>query len=172
MSQQPREPEHLLESLLSDTQPQPDGEPVAPDGDEDVDALLDALEALVAESRRMPFRKLLVDEDRLMGLLDRLRAAVPEEVRQAHQLLDQHDQILDAARREAQEMLEERGLVRAMETQRRRLLDEAEDDAERIRTEADRYARSVLVDLDERLDKLKSSVRNGIDALGTETEGA
>lgn len=168
MSQSPHEPENLLESLLSDPQqPNKEAERAAPaPEDEDVDGLIDMLEALVAEGRRVPFgRKLMIDEDRLLELVDRLRTAIPAEVKQAHQMLDQRDQILDQARAEARRMLEERGLLDALEKERRQILDEAEREAERTRTEADRYARSVLIDLQERLDKFQTSVRNGIDAL-------
>ena len=166
MTQTPGEPEHLLESLLSDEQQAAADAAAAPtDGEDDVDALIDALEALVADSRRMPFHKLLVDEDRLLHLVDRLRSAVPAEVRQAHRVLDEQDEILSKANSQAQRMLEERGLLDALEHERRRVLDEATRDAERTRTEADRYARNVLVDLQQRLEKLQTSVRNGIDAL-------
>lgn len=170
MSQPPREPEHLLESLLADTaggadQPSGADQPA----DEDVDSLIDALEALVADGRRMPFHKLLIDEDRLIDIVDRLRSAIPAEVRQAHQVLDQHDQILNVAREKARKMLEERGVLEAIETERRRALDAAEQEAQRIRAEADRYARTVLVELEERLAKFQTSVRNGIAALQPDT---
>lgn len=164
MSQPPHEPEHLLESLLADSQGAPAPESQAP-VEEDVDSLIDALEALVAEGRRMPFRKLLIDEERLLELVDRLRSAVPAEVRQAHQVLDQHDQILQSARDKARQLLEERGVLDALDKERRQLLDAAEQDAQRIRTEADRYARNVLLDLEERLAKIQTSVRNGVEAL-------
>jgi|GEM_PF-1980105 len=171
MTQPPQQPEHLLESLLSNTA-LPETPPVPADAstDEDVDTLIDELESLVADARRMPFHKLLVDEERLVQLVDRLRTAIPAEVRQAHQVLDEHDRILASARDQAQQMLEERGLLEAVEVQRRRMLDEADREATRIRTEADRYARGVLLELEERLAKFQTSVRNGIEALeGTET---
>ena len=73
MSQSPHEPENLLESLLSDSrQPDDQAASAAPvPEDEDVDGLIDMLEALVAEGRRVPFgRKLMIDEDRLLDLVD------------------------------------------------------------------------------------------------------
>ena len=172
MSQSPREPEHLLESLLSDPQQanveQPGPAESAPEED-DVDSLIDMLEALVAEGRRVPFgRKLMVDEDRLLDIVDRLRTAIPTEVREAHRLLDQRDQIVEQAQMQARRALEERGLLETLDKERRQILDEADREAERIRTEADRYARSVLMDLQDRLDKLQTSVRNGIEALQPE----
>lgn len=165
MSQPPHEPEHLLESLLSNGEARAAEQSNAQPTDEDVDSLIDALEALVADGRRMPFRKLLIDEERLLDLVDRLRSAIPAEVRQAHQVLDQHDQIMTAAREKARAMLEERGMLEALEKERRQILDAAEHEAQRTRAEADRYARNVLVDLEERLSKIQTSVRNGVEAL-------
>lgn len=165
MSQPPREPEHLLESLLSDDTARPADPPADVPADEDVDSLIDALEALLAEGRRMPFRKLLIDEERLLDLVDRLRSAIPAEVRQAHSLLDQHDQILNTAREQARQMLTERGMLESLEKDRRQIIEAAEQEAQRIRAEADRYARNVLLDLEERLSKIQTSVRNGVEAL-------
>jgi cell division septum initiation protein DivIVA len=168
MSETPSEPENLLTSLLATPKPSeaapPAAEPGA-SGDEDVDSLIDSLEALLAESRRMPFRKLLVDEDQLIAIVDRLRTAIPEEVRQAHQVLDQRDEILNTARSKARKLMEERGLMEAMENERQRMLDDAERDAQRVRGEADRYARNVLLDLEDRITKIQTSVRNGIETL-------
>jgi hypothetical protein len=170
MKESANEPERLLASLLSDEQPTTDQtEPATnvAEGEDDVDGLINELEALATEGkRRLLGRKLMIDEERLLYLIDRLRTAVPSEVRQAHQLLDEHDQIIAHAQETARRTLEERGLLQSLETERRRILDDAEREAERIRMEADRYARNVLLELEERLSKLHSSVRNGIDALG------
>ena len=169
MSQSPHEPEHLLESLLSDPQARDAEQSAAaqpPTEEDDVDSLIDLLEALVSEGRRVPFgRKLLVDEDRLVDIVDRLRTAIPAEVKEAHRLLDQRDQLLEEARAQARQMLSERGLLEGLDKERRQIIDESEREAERIRTEADRYARGVLIDLQDRLEKIQHSVRNGIDAL-------
>lgn len=170
MREPANEPEHLLASLLTDEQqaaaaeqPQATGD----EGEDDVDALIDELEALATEGkRRLLGRKLMIDEDRLLNLVDRFRSAVPVEVRQAHRVLDEHDHIIATAQAKARRVLEERGLLDAVEEERVRVIDEAQRDAERIRGEADRYARGVLIELEERLAKLHISVRNGIDALG------
>lgn len=171
MSQSSSESEHLLASLLGDEQQagetgaQHAARPQGNEPEDDVESLIDALEALIAEGRRMPFRKLLIDEDRLLNIIDRLRTAIPAEVRQAHQLLDQYDEIIQSAQEKARQIMDERGLTQAIETERRRVLDDADREAQRIRGEADRYVRNVLLDLEDRLGKLHTSVRNGIDAL-------
>ncbi len=169
MSEPAHEPEHLLASLLSDEEQAAAAEPPAEAGEEDVDALIDELEALANEGRRRLLgRKLMIDEDRLLSLVDRFRSAVPTEVRQAHRVLDEHDRIVAAAQAQAQRIIEERGLLDMVEAERRRVLEDADREADKIRSEADRYAHNVLVELEERLAKLHTSVRNGIAALGTD----
>ena len=58
MTDRQREPQQFLESLLSPDEPQPavltNGRPPE-DEAEDVDTLVDDLEALLTEARRMPF---------------------------------------------------------------------------------------------------------------------
>jgi hypothetical protein len=49
-----------------------------------------------------------------------------------------------------------------------RLLQQAEQEAAQVRAGADEYARQVLEELDERLMKLVTSVRNGLSALGSD----
>jgi regulator of protease activity HflC (stomatin/prohibitin superfamily) len=174
MSQSPNDGEHLLASLLSEreAQNQP-AEPTPPDAEDDVDAIIDELEALIGEGkRRLLGRKLVIDEDRIVNIVDRLRTAVPTEVRQAHRILDEHDRIIASAEAQARRMLDEQGMLEALEAEQQRILGKAEREADRVRADADRYVRGVLQELDERLQKLQTSVRNGIDALGGGQESA
>jgi len=170
MSERQHEPQQLLESLLSPDEPQPavvmNGRPPDDDGEEDVDALVDELEALLTESRRMPFgRRLMIDEGRALDIVDRLRTAIPAEVRQARRLLDERDQLLDAAHDEARRTLHERGLMAELDVERERMLAQVERETERMRQEADAYVRGVLNGLADRITKIQASVNNGIEAL-------
>jgi vacuolar-type H+-ATPase subunit H len=168
MSAQTDQPqEELLESLLSPEEKDATATAAPPpDDNEDVDVLIDELEALFAEAKRVPFgKKLLVDEAEAMTLVDRLRTALPAEVRQAQRILDEQDRILDGAREQARRTLEERGISAQIEGERERVLANAEQEAERIRADADVYVRGVLTDLADRIAKIQTSVNNGIDAL-------
>ncbi|MGB9724546.1 MAG: ATPase [Chloroflexia bacterium] len=133
--------------------------------------LLDELEKTLAQSGRLPFlRRLLVEEDRAMGLLDRLRAAVPEEVRRARQVLREREQILEQARRQAQRIaeqaqqeaamrIEEQGLLEEAKKRSEQILEEARREAERIRRGADQYAREVLTEIEARLSQAQGEIR-------------
>lgn len=171
MSDHDPEPERLLASLLAHDEPQPPAPTLLPaphqlEDAEDVDALVDELETLFTEARRVPFgRRLMIDEEHALELVDRLRAAIPGAVRQAHRVLEEQGRILDEASDQARRMLHERGLMAELEIERERMIGQAEQESERITAEADAYVRGVLSNLEERLAKIQASVRNGLEAL-------
>lgn len=175
MSDRSNEPQRLLEALLAHDEPQQPKAPVVPtllpaphqlDDAEDVDALVDELETLFTEARRVPFgRRLMIDEERALELVDRLRAAIPGAVRQAHRVLEEQERILDEANEQARRMLHERGLMAELEIERERMIAQADQECERITSEADEYVRGILSSLEERLAKIQASVRRGLEAL-------
>jgi cell division septum initiation protein DivIVA len=134
----------------------------------ELDDLIDELEDALAEGRRVPFSgRLLVDEERILDIIDRMRVAIPEEQKRARRVIQEQERMLAEAQSRVQQVLEERGLTEAIEAERVRLLQQAEHEAGHVRAGADEYARQVLEDLDDRLTKLVTSVRNGLSTLGT-----
>ncbi|HEY3228943.1 MAG TPA: hypothetical protein VGJ87_06955 [Roseiflexaceae bacterium] len=128
--------------------------------------MIDELEDSLAEGRRVPFSgRLLVDEERILDIIDRMRVAVPEELKQARRVIGEQERLLADARAQVQQAMEEQGLLAAVEAERARLLAEAEHDAQGIRAGADDYARQVLEDLEQRLVRLTASVQNGLKEL-------
>lgn len=130
--------------------------------------LIDEIEEAIAEGRRVPFSgRLLVDEEKLLDILDRMRVAVPDEIKQARRVVAEQERLLGEARARVQQALEEQGLMAAIDAERQAMLAQAEQEALAIRRGADEYARHVLEDLRERLAKLQTSVQNGISELKT-----
>ncbi len=129
--------------------------------------MIDELEDALAEGRRVPFSgRLLVDEERILDIIDRMRVAVPEELKQARRVIGEQERLLNEAHEHVQRVLEEQGLLAAIEAERARLIEQAERDAAAIRAGADDYARQVLEDLEQRLIRLTNSVQNGLKELG------
>jgi DNA anti-recombination protein RmuC len=132
----------------------------------ELDDLIDELEDVLAEGRRIPFSgRLIVDEERVLDIIDRMRVAVPEELKQARRIVYEQERLLSEAQARVQQALDEQGLLLAIEQERERLLQQAEQEAIDVRAGADQYAREVLQELDERLLKLLTSVRNGLESL-------
>lgn len=117
----------------------------------------------------MPFSgRLLIDEDRVLDIIDRMRVAVPEELRQARRIISEQERLISEARERVQQVLQEQGLLAAIEAERARLLEQAEREARAVRAGADEYARQVLEELEQRLLKVITSVQNGLQELGVE----
>lgn len=114
----------------------------------------------------MPFSgRLIVDEERILDIIDRLRVAVPEEIKGARRVLQERERILNEAHTTVREAMSEQGLLQAVEDERQQLVHSAEQEAALIRAGADDYARQVLEELAGRLDRFQQSVRNGLESL-------
>lgn len=136
--------------------------------------MIDELEDALAEGRRVFFSgRLLVDEERILDIIDRMRVAVPDELKQARRVIAEQERLIGEAQTQVRQAMEEQGLLAAVEAERARLLAQAEDDAAGVRAGADDYARQVLEDLEQRLSRLVASVQNGLRELGpTDGNGA
>ena len=140
----------------------------------DILHLIDRLEELFNESRPIPFtHNVIVDEDRMLDLIDQMRVAIPEEVKKSQQVLAQRDRILAQAQEEANrtlaiareksEQLIERDVV-AQSAQARadQIVAQIAADADIQRQEADKYVIDTLRKLEMELERYLNQVRNGI----------
>ena len=72
----------------------------------DILHLVDRLEELFNESRPIPLtHNVIVDEDRMLDLIDQMRVAIPDEVKKAQQVLSQRDRLMAQAQEEANRTL-------------------------------------------------------------------
>jgi hypothetical protein len=143
----------------------------------DILQLIDRLEELFNESKAIPLtRNVMVDEDRMLDIIDQMRIAIPEEVKKAQQLLGQRDRVLAQAQEEANRTLEIARQksdqlvgkdVIAQEAQRRseQILAQARAEADTIRADADDYVIDSLTQLQAELDRIMNQVNNGIQSV-------
>ena len=143
----------------------------------DILELVDHLEELFNESRAIPFtHNVIVDEDRMLDLIDQMRITIPDEVRKARQLLNQKERVLAQAKEEAQrtiqlaqerreQMIQRDAIVQEAEARAREIIAQAREDAEAIRREADDYALQKLQELEMALARMMAEVQDGIQAL-------
>ncbi len=118
--------------------------------------LIDTLEDVLVQSRRLPVGgNLVVDRKRILDVIDQMRLAVPSDVREAHEVLEERDHVIEDARTQAQRVLEEAQqererlidettLVREAHQRGQGMLMEAEDRARRTIAEADATAAAHL----------------------------
>jgi cell division septum initiation protein DivIVA len=148
----------------------------------DIQHLIDRLEQVLAESKRIPLSaNLVVDEDRLFNIIDQMRVSIPEEVKRANRIEAEKDRILAQAQEEAERIRElakheatdlvRRDTVMVSAQQRAdTILERARRDAEMMRQESDVYALDVLAKLEEDLLRSLSVIRNGMRKLEGEEE--
>jgi len=148
----------------------------------DILQLIDRLEELFNESKNIPLtRNVMVDEDRMLDIIDQMRIAIPEEVKKAQQLLGQRDRVLAQAQEEANRTLElarqkaDQLVAKDMvvqEAQRRaeQILAQARADAENTRSDADDYVMRSLTQLQAELERISNQVANGIRVVQDEQE--
>jgi vacuolar-type H+-ATPase subunit H len=122
----------------------------------DILHLIDRLEELVAEARRMPIGQgVVVDRRRILELVDQMRSSVPWEVREATDIVTEKESILEEARREAdgillradmeaQEKLDETALVQAAEREAQAVISRAEDRAQGLLEDAQLQVQSRM----------------------------
>jgi len=146
----------------------------------DILQMIDRLEELLNESRPLPFtHNVIVDEDRMLDLIDQMRVSIPEEVKKAQQLLAQRDRLIAQAQEEAQrtvnlardrsnELVERDQVVQAAYTQAEQIKAQALADGEVIRREADQYVLETLRNLEMEMERALNQVRNGIRSLQEE----
>ena len=68
----------------------------------DILHLVDRLEELLNQSRPLWFtHNVIVDEDRMLDIIDQMRVAIRDEVKKAQQLLAQSDRVIAQAQEEA-----------------------------------------------------------------------
>jgi hypothetical protein len=146
----------------------------------DILHLIDRLEELFNESK--PFlgtRRILMDEDKLLDLIDQMRLAIPDEIRIAQQTNSQKDRILaqaseeaartiNAAREKGIQMVERDNIVQSAKVRAELIESQAKDNALQIRKDADKYAMETLVNLQIKLERNLAEVKRGIQVLEQE----
>jgi len=130
----------------------------------DILHLIDRLEELLGEARRLPVGGgVVVNRQKLADLIDRMRVAVPREVYDSREVIEQRDDVIRRAREEATQLLAqakeeldkrltETEVVKAAEQRARDVVAEAERRAVELGRESEEQARA-------RLDEAQASSR-------------
>ncbi len=117
----------------------------------DILHLVDRFEELLNQSRPVWFtHNVVVDEDRMLDIIDQMRVAVPDEVKKAQQLLAQRDRLLAQAQEEANrtlaiareksdQLVERDAIVQAAQARGDQVLAQARLEADKTRQDADNY---------------------------------
>src|SRR3954454_7537503 len=143
----------------------------------DLETMLLQLREMVDSARTMPMSaSVLVNRDETLELLDEALAALPEELRHARWLIKEREEYLVQARRDAEDIVEaarvqaERMVERtevAREARRvaQQVVAHAEADSRRLRHEAEDYIDQKLASFEVVLDRTMQAVQKGREQL-------
>jgi cell division septum initiation protein DivIVA len=135
--------------------------------------VLNELEELIENSFRVPLtRRVLVDEDKLLDYVDRMRTTLPDELRQAKWVLQEREKVITDSKKEATRLIEdarmkldrqaeESEIVRQAQIKAEEIIQKAEAVAREIKQGARDYADEILKGLEEELDKLAEQIKSG-----------
>src|SRR5213593_2157181 len=111
-----------------------------PEDDVDIQFLVERLEALVVNARKVPMTsQVILEQAAVLDLIDQLRVAIPEEVKQARRINQESDRVISKAREESE------GIIGAAQEQAALLLQD-----QSILREAESRAQKRLEVLEER----------------------
>ena len=148
----------------------------------DILHLVDRLEELLNQSRPLWFtHNVIVDEDRMLDIIDQMRVAIPDEVKKSQQLLAQRDRILAQSQEEANrkiaiareksdQLVERDAIVQAAQARADQILAKGETEAEQTKKDADEYVLETLIRLEMEMDRYLNQIRNGIRTMKSESQ--
>jgi hypothetical protein len=143
---------------------------------------LDEVVTHIESARAMPMSaSCIINRGQVLAMLDEVRDLIPAEVQRAESLLHDRDDVVEAGRREAEQIiadahLEQQRLVTETEVQREavaeaeRLLAEADEEVRQMRREVDDYVDTKLANFEIVLNKTLTAVLRGREKLQGRTE--
>ena len=167
----PHDPyDDLDDDLIDDTFPHP--APVqARLGDSEL--LLRRAVDIIATAPSVPLSSTpRIDRDEIIEILEDALERLPEEIRQARWMLKERqeflektkreaDELLTAARQQAERMVQRTDVVRAAESRARQVVEAAEEESRRQRNETEDFLDQRLASFEILIDRLQKTVANG-----------
>jgi len=136
----------------------------------DMQFLIDRLDGIMQQSRRAFFGgRVQVDEAEIQQIIDQMKAAFPQEVKQARRVLqerenilknaqDEAEQIVILARKQAEYLTSEHGLMQEAQQRSDQMLHEAEQERDTVMDDIRRFAYDAISGVDSALESLDTAV--------------
>jgi hypothetical protein len=143
----------------------------------DAEELLRRVSDLISAARPMPLSaSAMINKEEVLELLDEAIGRLPDELREARWLRKERDEYLakmradgdeitDAARARAEQMVQRTEVVKAAEHRARRIIDGAEAEARRLRLECEDFCDQKLASFEIVLERTLKLVASGREKL-------
>lgn len=137
-------------------------------------ALIDELEEIIEDSSKLPFSsKCAIDKEDIFGVIEQIRLAYPEDLKQAEYVKKERDRILQDAEKEAEiikeeaknkvaKLVNESEIVRLAKQKASEVLSEAQNNAAEIIAKAQEQAEAKAEEREKELEAYQEEVINYI----------
>lgn len=134
--------------------------------------LLETIEDILENSKGIPFtHKVVLDKEELLDIIKEVRIKLPEELKQAKVIKDEHDRIISKANEEAEEivkeaenriisMIDEHEITKKAYEQKNKIIENANDMAREISNGTKAYADSILAGVQVTLEDALKVIEN------------
>lgn len=134
--------------------------------------LLETIEDMLENSKELPFsHKAFVDKEQLLDIIKEIRLKLPEELKKAKAIKEEHDRIIGKANEEASEivkeaenriisMIDEHEITKKAYEQKNRIIENANDMAREISNGTKAYADNILAGVQVTLEDALKVIEN------------
>jgi cell division septum initiation protein DivIVA len=145
--------------------------------------LIDRLDELVKGAKHFPFSdEVRLNKQEVRAVLDEMRTAIPDEIKEARWIVQERQEVLNEARREAEKIAQDaherqaelasgHELVRQAERTAVEIIETARMRARELHVGAENYAEETLSTLELTLAKRVAAIQRGRERLGSADEG-
>ncbi|KUO52418.1 MAG: hypothetical protein APF76_05125 [Desulfitibacter sp. BRH_c19] len=139
----------------------------------DIFMLIDELEQEIETGKKVPLSsKFVMEKERILDYIDKIRSELPEEMRQARWVVRERERVINEAKMEAQEVLDntknkitrlaqESEVVREAKIQSEEIIAEAHKVAYEIKSGANQYADNLLASIEIKLQQTLATIEEG-----------
>ena len=129
--------------------------------------LLSEIEEIVDTASGFPLTgKIMVDSNELLEIVNEIRACLPDEIKQAQWIKNEHDRILDEAKTEyetivrdaqnqAEQMVAKDEIMTQARTRSEELMNATEQNSRQLKMSTYDYVDGILFDFQEKMDKMQ-----------------
>ena len=110
--------------------------------------LIDSLEELVVQARRLPGGNLVLDRKRILDVVDQMRLAVPADLKQAAQIIEARDRIVQDAHESVSQLMERTEGERTRRLEDTSIMREAHERSHSMLIDAESRARQTIAEAD------------------------
>jgi F0F1-type ATP synthase membrane subunit b/b' len=110
--------------------------------------LIDALEEVLVQARRLPGGNLVLDRKRVLDVIDQLRLSVPSDVKEAQEILNQRDEVLAEAEQGARRIMQQAERERELRVADTAIMREAQERSQAMLIDAEERARRTIAEAD------------------------